>query len=295
MMQLLMNTLSKRSLKTLTLTTLIIKALTMTTVVLMAVLVKIPLAIATTVAAKNSDITDNTCAAIASKLSAEFKLLSEGNTTKILSLHRQNKRVGHQVSNAPVFEVWSLWPDGRTAPTRYFIEAKRGIEYQPADLNRGQGTKDWDQKYQLLASANFSGWNLVNESSSGCETTQTYERTFVQGTTLQGTGKIEETIIWYPEIKLPKLHAHTVIDSLGKKTQSILLSTQMLDLTGNKSQTFFAKLNQYNLMDYADIGDNESDPFLLSMINLGFIDHGASGFYSQDGKALDSDHQHHNH
>jgi len=60
-----------------------------------------------------------------------------------------------------------------------------------------------------------------------------------------------------------------------------------------KIEEFFRIRGSYQTTDYADIGDNESDPFLLKMMNLGFIKHGASGFYDAQGHALKKRHNHH--
>ena len=45
-------------------------------------------------------------------------------------------------------------------------------------------------------------------------------------------------------------------------------------------------LNSYGTTDYTNIGDNESDPFLISMINLGFIEDHAHGFYDSKGNIM---------
>ncbi len=57
-------------------------------------------------------------------------------------------------------------------------------------------------------------------------------------------------------------------------------------------QAAFDRRASYLSTDYADIGDNESDPFLLRMINLGFIEHGGSGFYDADGHDMGAAHAH---
>lgn len=56
--------------------------------------------------------------------------------------------------------------------------------------------------------------------------------------------------------------------------------------------TAFEDRSRYASTDYADIGDNESDPFLLRMVNLGFVEHGGSGFYDADGHDMGGRHNH---
>ena len=57
------------------------------------------------------------------------------------------------------------------------------------------------------------------------------------------------------------------------------------------TQAFRQRAN-YQTTDFADIGDNEADPFLIKMINLGFIEHGSSGMYNPQGENIDIDHNH---
>ena len=54
----------------------------------------------------------------------------------------------------------------------------------------------------------------------------------------------------------------------------------------------FVKREQYISTDYADIGDDHTEPFLTQMVNLGFIEGGASDFYNAQGEALQGEHGH---
>ncbi len=56
--------------------------------------------------------------------------------------------------------------------------------------------------------------------------------------------------------------------------------------------SFFAKRADYQATDYADIGDDHTDPFLTKMVTQGFIEAGASGFYNDKGHALEGEHSH---
>jgi hypothetical protein len=55
---------------------------------------------------------------------------------------------------------------------------------------------------------------------------------------------------------------------------------------------FFSQRADYQGTDFADSGDDHSDPFLIKMVTPGFIEHGASGFYDDKGNALDGAYQH---
>ena len=88
-----------------------------------------------------------------------------------------------------------------------------------------------------------------------------------------------------------KLAIANSVTNKKSDTQTLLsLNDVNSDTPAIKAQ--FAKWDNFQTTDYADIGDNESDPFLAKMINLGFIEHGATGFYNQQGEAIQGGHHH---
>ena len=112
---------------------------------------------------------------------------------------------------------------------------------------------------------------------SGCETLQHY--TLKQdGTRLR--------LKWLPEQQL--------ISEFKIKTGGTRTSWKLLEIRKNTQAVAqkFIQLGNYSTTDYTDIGDNESDPFLMKMINLGFVEHGASGFYDSSGRNLRLGHRH---
>ncbi len=46
------------------------------------------------------------------------------------------------------------------------------------------------------------------------------------------------------------------------------------------------------MTDYSDVGDNESDPFVRKMINMGFVSLGTLGVYNLNGQVIDGVHGH---
>lgn len=51
----------------------------------------------------------------------------------------------------------------------------------------------------------------------------------------------------------------------------------------------------YKDLDFADVGDSESDPFIAKMITQGFIQHGNSGFYDSNGNPISKEDGKHAH
>jgi hypothetical protein len=85
-----------------------------------------------------------------------------------------------------------------------------------------------------------------------------------------------------------------MVKSLTETTPGMTREWQLKEMVTEDAavKAAFELRDDYETTDYADIGDNESDPFLLKMINLGHISHGASGFYDEHGHQMDGRHQH---
>lgn len=222
--------------------------------------------------AQNSQCTSNP-----DYLRAEYKITQSvaAKQPKQMVLWRAGDQVAHQFTK--ITELWQHVRNEQIRPIRYFEEAKRGIEYQPAELKKKQ---DWASKYQLMSNEFLQQMELVAERGEGCDKVQI--RAFKKA-------DYQVQVEWYPALKLVK---SARLKNQQNTTQIELVKTET-NLQAIKQQ--FAAWDRYQTTDYADIGDNETDPFLRKMINLGFIEHGATGFYHEDGHALGGGHHNHKH
>ncbi|OZG74996.1 hypothetical protein BTA51_00920 [Hahella sp. CCB-MM4] len=196
---------------------------------------------------------------------------------RVMYLWRNDKEVAHQYPQEQVTEIWNLVSDGRIRPIRYFESERRGIEYQPEDINKGKGDRNWPGKFQLISDQQKNKMTLVSSDGAGCDRIETYEFK---------DGKAQIRLSWLPALKL--------VQSYSVQQKHLSLQWQLTDVFDNQNriQALFQSYRDYQLTDYADIGDNESDPFLQKLINLGFVSHGASGFYDDQGNVLESAHHH---
>ncbi len=196
---------------------------------------------------------------------------------RVMYLWRNDKEVAHQYPQEEITEIWNLVRDGRIRPIRYFEGEKRGIEYQPEDINKGKGDRNWPGKFQLISEQQKDKMTLVSSEGQGCDRVETYEFK---------NGKAQIRLSWLPALKL--------VQAYSVQRQHQLLQWQLTDVFDNQTriQALFQSYKDYQLTDYADIGDNENDPFLLKLINLGFVSHGASGFYDEHGNPLEDGHPH---
>lgn len=172
------------------------------------------------------------------------------------SLLRKSPVVAHEFPDKKISVIWSQLANGYLRPVRYFDKHKRGIEYGPLEINNRKGVKDWGDKYQLVADDMLDTMSLTNTSGEGCERLEFYTHK---------NGKNEFLLSWMPELKLVKSYKIY----RGKKLKEWNLDRIEKDST--LISHWFKNKDAYEMTDYADIGDSESDPFLQSMIFFGFL------------------------
>jgi len=213
-------------------------------------------------------------------LGANYFIETKDNKTgKVIRSHtlnfwRMNKQVAYINKQQKMAEVWNLVSNGRIRPIRYFDEYQRGIEYQPDDINKGLGDTNWQVKYQIISDNFLKTLKIVDIAGGVCDQIEHYK------------GSVNQ-VTWLTHYKLPK----SIVTQ--KNQHTVTWTLESLELDQAKVSAAFIQRNNYLLTDYADIGDNESDPFILKMINLGFVEHGASGFYDSKGKQMGAaSHQH---
>jgi len=179
--------------------------------------------------------------------------------------------------------TWFKQKDGAVQKTAHFDHFKRSIEYQSKRIS----DERWQQLNQFINDQQRQSLTLINTKQVGCWQQETYQW---QDKEKQLTGEL----LWNSDLKLVTLL--TISQGAIQGTHQTMRKSiwQLNNIEQDKkiiAQAFSQRAN-YQSTDFADIGDNESDPFLLKMINLGFIDHGASGFYNSDGQAISAGHHH---
>jgi len=223
-----------------------------------------------------------TCKVNKAAIGAEYKITTKKINTNISNTHhlilwRNDKQVAHQLSETGITEVWEQTNNGLLRLVRYFDKYHRGIEYQPNEINNGQGYKNWDVKSQLIADKLIKSMHRKSVKGKGCDKIESY--------TLKTNDKLIN-LDWLTQRRLVKTYSET--------TSSAKLKWELVSIITNKKKinNIFSIRSDYKTTDYTDIGDNESDPFLMKMINLGFVEHAASGFYDSKGNNLDGNHHH---
>ncbi|GAA4895826.1 hypothetical protein GCM10023333_31280 [Ferrimonas pelagia] len=195
-------------------------------------------------------------------------------------LVRKGDRVLQRFLQAQISELWFQQRNGRIRPTRYFDQHQRGIEYQAAEVNQNNAQQLWQEKRQLITGAQRDAMTLLSDSGQGCNRRQRFH---------WQTGNSQAELEWAPHSQL--LVSYRL--QHGSEFWQYQLKSHQHDRVAVDNE--LSQLQQYPTVDYADVGDMENDPFLAQMINQGFLQHGASGFYNAQGESLGAQHKDHDH
>lgn len=204
----------------------------------------------------------------------EYKARKGSNLS--LALIRNNTQVAYNYSNKNVIDTWVKYPNNKVALNRYFEQQKRSIEYQPTEL---KSKVNWQKQYQLITEKQIKDMTLITTAGSGCYQQEEYNLT-------QGYTNVRLT--WLPQLNLVKRL------QVSQKAHRKVWQLTDVESSEHEVKAFFAQRYKYQSTDYSDIGDNESDPFLVKMINLGFIEHTPQGFYNSQGDNISPSNHNHN-
>ena len=215
-------------------------------------------------------------------ISAHYQISKHAEATKPekfdhMVLWRRANSVAEQYPKRAITELWERNRSNSIKLNRYFDAYQRGIEYAPGEIKGLGSDDDWSMKNQLVANSLLAKMTLIKTIGSGCDREEIY--------TLKDPQQ-SITLNWLPTYRLVKSYTRNA----KGETSTWLLTAKSTDT--KVINAFFEQHLDYQTTDYADIGDNESDPFLKKMINLGFIEHGSSGMYDAQGNDIGGEHHH---
>ncbi|REL28484.1 hypothetical protein DXX93_19210 [Thalassotalea euphylliae] len=174
-------------------------------------------------------------------------------TVQQLTLLRKGNRVAHYNPEQKVANIWYLNRHKQQQLTRVFERYQQGIEYQADELKAQQ---QWHYVRTLVDHALLASMSHQKASGAGCQRLEHY--------TL-ATATHEFQLQWLPALALPQ--SLVVTDKQTHQTSRL----QLVDIEyGDKVVEQFTVWDALPTTDYADVGDNENNPFLAKMINQGF-------------------------
>jgi hypothetical protein len=183
---------------------------------------------------------------------------SDAQTTEKLILWRNNREVAQQSLDSQLTNYWYQLANRQIKSVKFFDGYKKAIEYSPSDVQFEQGPSAWQAKSQIITDDLIAKMQLTSKQGSGCFRVEHYKKS---------TASQEMNLVWLPELKL--------IRSLSISNKNVNSVWQLDRIETSKQLVInqFKTWQDYSMTDFADIGDNESDPFLQKMINMGFIEH----------------------
>ncbi|MBN7796153.1 hypothetical protein [Parahaliea mediterranea] len=185
---------------------------------------------------------------------------SQESEPDILRLVRGTDRVMHVYPATGRADLWERNSRGGTHFTRYYDDAARGIEFYQGNPAEPRSQMDWDRAWQLVPSA------ILREHSprdsrrpAGCFPVEDYAYT-VRGA--------EHHLRWLP--------GQALIQRLEIRAPE---ATRVWELTAlvTGDDAFAVEQSHradYVVIDFADLGDQESDPFFRSLTHDGVPAHG---------------------
>ncbi|GIU04334.1 hypothetical protein TUM4261_04050 [Shewanella sp. c952] len=212
----------------------------------------------------------------ASHLSARYAVSNSHGDSREVTLIRNKQQVIYQ-HNPQSFELW----DSRGEYVRYFPNERRSVSYRKGDLLSLNMHFNFEQLNHLISPATIEGLQQTAFSNTDMSDT-----CITQQYTGEQSGQ-KLVVSWIDKLDLPR--SFVVSNANGS------MQYQLLELTAFPSNEFSALISGYQDIDFADVGDNESDPFIAKMIHQGFIQHGSSGFYDSEGNKLSGGESGHKH
>lgn len=193
-------------------------------------------------------------------IACEFETITEqrrGETppkTRRWRLWRSETSIETQELGQPDAEAWEREPGGRVSYYRIFHPEKRAIEYKATDLSMSKNAPDWDRLASVV-SAEFIAKRLR----------QTGEENFLDRPAVRYEGSADGStfeVLWLPAEQIP---AH-VRETRADRISTITLK-EIHPLT--RSPWPSGLKQEYEIIDFADLGDKESDPILQTMLRRG--------------------------
>ncbi|GHB03540.1 hypothetical protein GCM10007107_15650 [Shewanella indica] len=234
----------------------------------------------------------NVCAAKPGRFQASYQITvgsGEQARQQQLILTRFDDTIIYQRS--PVsYEAWHK--NGEYV--RYFPQEKRSISYRRGDLLALNIRTDLDRQFHLISPAALSRFEKGQSLQDSCFTRQSYsfkskghDENHSHANKSAANEPQSMQLSWISELELPAEMTIT------QGEQHIVY--RLSKLTPVSQESFKRLTSGFQDLDFADVGDSESDPFIAKMITQGFIQHGSSGFYSADGQQLEGGHHSHSH
>jgi hypothetical protein len=176
--------------------------------------------------------------------------LGQLHQTRDWYLWREPSRIETQEKIYETGEIWRLGRDGSIFYYRVFHRYMRVIEYTTGDLRALNGYQDWNKLTHILEPNLLAKLKLAGTTKILGRNAQRYQGE-ING--------IDFEVWWLKDEQIPALVRQ------GYSGRVVILKLKEL-YPINKSPWRREDTANYKRMDYADIGDRHSDPFLKKLL-----------------------------
>ncbi|MBM7072334.1 hypothetical protein JQC92_09865 [Shewanella sp. 202IG2-18] len=198
------------------------------------------------------------CSVDSAVIGAKYQVSVTNNEGEMASypvnIWRHKNKVVYEYPHKQKAEYWYIANKQKSVSvqlTRYYDGFERGIEYQLSHKTVKANIRKWNKLNSVIALSDFE---LSSSKTSAFTCDETMKIVSKQGVDIE----------WLNYYQLPK---HFKLTQKGKvkswQLRSLITDAKVVQSKVNSR-------NHYQVTDYADIGDNESDEFLSKMIVMGF-------------------------
>ena len=168
---------------------------------------------------------------------------------------RSDHRIETRDAHGETGEIWEIDPNGQISYTKLFHSAGKAIAYTPGDLRALAMKTDWNQIRSIIdpglldTRLKRKGEQIING-----QRVERYAGEVNGGNT---------TVMWLPEAKLPV----RVEKIQGGVTVSLRMAECKPLASAPWTMTSDTRMQSYQHIDYADLGDKEGDPFVKNILH----------------------------
>jgi len=206
---------------------------------------------------------------------ATYKIES-GHGEHMLKYYRNGNVVAYSYPSQNITEVYTKLKNNSTSLIKAFDANKRAIEYDAIDMNTEGENSDWQSNKNLPTPSSMRLLD-VEKKCQKFKGMKVYIK--------KGSDNYLEMLWYEPKQLLLSLEVYQ-----NRKLQ-FKYSLGSLEKMDDKLK----RIVDYETTDFADIGDHENDPFLVKLIDLGFVSHHEANVLDTNGNLIKMEKTGHHH
>lgn len=194
----------------------------------------------------------------------------------MLKYYRNGNVVAYSYPSQKITEVYKKLKNNGLSLIKAFDANKRAIEYDPVDMRTEGESSDWQSNKNLPTPSSLNLLDVEKKSQ---------EFKGMRIYTKRGSNSYLRMLWYEPKQLLLSLEVY--------KNRKLQFKYTLVSL--EKMDDHLNRIANYQTTDFADIGDHEDDPFLVKLIDLGFVSHHEATVLDTNGNLITKEHSGHHH